>query len=242
MLGGHRTVENSTVCCSFFWSGFQSSDRRQYSESLSCTLGVTALTIIDGSEGTNHRVAGETDRFYMLLCRSINFIGLSQCFHGEIIKFTTVQSQFSVSRPHSDFALPFYKASLYENEHIWLSKTHTVFLNTKKPLYNMRACSRKQKFRTGGWSSPPKYNKHRGCNLFHYLNVLHFLNKIYLKIQTFLDVSPSRQANTHRHFEVLQCLHVQGGVLNLWGYPVQEIGLHGPDEKRTTILCNVVTY
>jgi hypothetical protein len=31
-------------------------------------------------------------------------------------KFTTIQSQFSVSRPHSDLALPFYKASLYENE------------------------------------------------------------------------------------------------------------------------------
>jgi len=155
----------------FFQNEFHASDRRRYSESLSCKLRVTALMIIGESEGTDHRVAGETDRFSMLLYRSLKFIGLSQYFQGEIRKFKTVQSQFSVSRPHPDLVLPFYKESLYETEQIWLSKTHIVFLNTKKPLYNRQACSRKQKFRAEGWSSP--HTVHIQSAPYKTTNVMH---------------------------------------------------------------------
>jgi len=47
--GGHRNVEN-TVCCGFFWTGFQSSDRRQYSEYLLHSVGLTPLMITGGSQ------------------------------------------------------------------------------------------------------------------------------------------------------------------------------------------------
>lgn len=49
-LGGHRNVDNSTICCGFFWTGFQFSYRRQYSESLLWSVGLTPLMITGGSQ------------------------------------------------------------------------------------------------------------------------------------------------------------------------------------------------
>jgi len=52
--------------------------------------------------------------------------------------------------------------------------------------------------------------------------------KIYLKIQTFPDVSPSRQANTYRRFEVLQCLNVQDEVSEIFGLSSSRIWITWP--------------
>jgi hypothetical protein len=49
-LGGGTNLENSTICCGFFWTGFQSSDRRQYSEYLLRSVGLTPLMITGGSQ------------------------------------------------------------------------------------------------------------------------------------------------------------------------------------------------
>jgi hypothetical protein len=56
--GGPRHVQNAKICRVFLWSGFRSSDRRQYSGSVLGDVGVTSLKIITESQLSRRRGGG----------------------------------------------------------------------------------------------------------------------------------------------------------------------------------------